>query len=187
MLNGIDPVIIFQISKLAGGSYSQAIQKIPYISKVKSFIDQPPVPIYLSETLTGLYIDSEDKNVDINTDVETLPGGGESEVNQTGIGSTVSINLLAKKGSVGITLLSAMIDLIFDKTTSKEYTITYMHGATTIFRGLITSYQVNQNSDNDLLRIKIDITKGQKNPKKPETINEAPKFEGTRLSPNIGR
>ena len=180
MLNGIDPVIIFQLSKLSGTGVAEAIKKIPFLAKDKNFIEQPPIPIYLSENLTGLYVSSEDKNVDINTDIETSPEGTEASVNQTGIGSTVTVSLLAKKSSVGLTLLSAMIDLIFDKTTSKEYSITYMHGATTIFRGLITSYQVNQTNENDLLNITIAITKGQKNPKSDPLVDKAPKSTGTR-------
>ena len=166
MLNGIDPIIIFQFSKLADTSFATLVSKIPVVGELGDFISQPPIPIYLSETLTGIYIDSEDKSVDIETDTQTLADGETPEQTQKGIGSTVSINLVAKKNSLGMALLSAMIDLVFEKVTSKEYTITYLHGSTTIFRGLLSSYVVNQNANNDLLSVKIEITKGAKSPVK---------------------
>lgn len=168
MLQGIDPVIIFQFKKLSTTSFGELLTKIPVVAEAKTFIEQPPIPIYLSEQLTGLFIDTEDKNVDIDTDVETLTNGEAPAVSQKGINSSVSINLKAHKDSVGMTLLSAMIDLLFDKVTSQEYAITYLHGATTIFRGVLHNYSVSQNSDESLMRIKIELSKGQKTPQ-PKT------------------
>lgn len=179
MLGGIDPVIIFQFSKLADTGFGDFISKIPVISQIPTVIAQPPIPIYLSETLTGIYIDSEDKNVDIETETESLSDGSTPEVNQKAIGSVVSINLVAKKNSLGLTLLSAMIDLLYEKVTSKEYAITYLHGATTVFRGVLHSYSVNQNASNELLTIKIELSRGQKQPQKPAGIQSVPGVIGT--------
>lgn len=178
MLGGLDPIIIFQFSKLSGTAYADKLAKIPVVSEVTTLIDQPPIPIYLSQSLTGIYIDSEDKNVDIQTDVETLSSGEAPTVDQKGAGSTVAINLVAKKDSIGLALLSAMIDLIFDKVTSKEYAITYMHGATTIFRGVLHSYQANQNASNELLSIKIELSRGEKTPQKPASTPQVPALRG---------
>lgn len=177
MLNGIDPVIIFQFAKLAP-SLGSTVQKIPLISEIPTLIEMPPIPIYLSEKLTGIYIDSEDKNVDISTDTETKSDGSDPDVNQKGIGTTVAINLTAKKDSLGLALLSAMIDQLFDKVTSKEYAITYMHGPITVFRGVLHSYAVNQNAENELLSIKIELSKGAKQPQKPDTTVVVPKTTG---------
>lgn len=177
MLKGIDPVIIFQFAKLAP-SLGDTVSKIPVVSKIPTLIDMPPIPIYLSQQLTGLHIDTEDKNVDIQTTTETTTDGSSPQVDQKGIGSTVAINILARKDSVGLSLLSAMIDQIFDKVTSKEYAITYIHGATTIFRGLLHSYAANQNADNELLTIKIEITKGEAQPTKAAPIPKVPALPG---------
>lgn len=165
MLGGIDPIIIFQFSKLAP-TLGAVISKIPLVSKDSLLVTMPPIPIYLSENLTGVFIQNEDKSVDIETDIETKTDGSEADVSQKGLASTVAVNLTAKKNSLGLTLLSAMIDTIFDKATSKEYSITYLHGATTIFRGLIQSYSVSQNANDELLQIKVEITKGKKSPVK---------------------
>lgn len=166
MLGGLEPIVIFQFSKLSGGKLSETIAKIPLISEGSTLISQPPIPLYLSAELTGLEIESEDKNVDIETDVETLSDGEEPNVNQKGISSVISINLLAKKDSIYLSVLSAMINQIFDKVTSKEYAISYLNGPITVFRGVLHSFQVNQTSQNDLMSIKIEISKGQKQPEK---------------------
>lgn len=166
MLGGIDPIIIFQFSKLAPSTdIRETLNKIPVISQIPTIIDQPPIPVYLSETF-GLQIDSEDKNIDIETDIETLTNGQQPDTNQKGIASTVTINITAKKDSVGLILLASLLDLVFDRTTSKEYAITYMHGATTIFRGLLHTFSINQNATNDLALVKIELSRGTKNPQK---------------------
>ena len=176
MLGGLDPILIFQFARnvdpeFVGPVQPSVLSRIPIVSQVPTLVDMPPIPIYLSEELTGIFIDSEDKNVDITTDTETLSNGEAPDVNQKGIATTIAINLFAKKDSLGMSLLSAMIDQVFDKLTSKEYAITYLHGPITVFRGVLSSYSVNQNSENELLTIKLELTRGKKQPtKKPEVI-----------------
>lgn len=170
MLGGIDPIIIFQFAKLAP-SVGKQLAKIPVIAKnAPNLIAMPPIPIYLSESLTGIFIDAESKSVSIETDVQTNTEGSDPNVSQKGLESTVDINLFAKKGSLGLILLSSLIDVLFDKVTSKEYSISYLHGATTIFRSVLHSYQVDQNSQNDLLTVKIQLSKGSKAPIKAADV-----------------
>ena len=177
MLNGIDPIIIFQFSKLANTALASVIGRIPIVSEIPTLIPMPPIPIYLSETLTEIQVDNESKNVDLETNTETMSDATTPDVNQRGIGNVVSINLTAKKSSVGVTLLSAMIDQLFDKATSKEYAITYLHGPITVFGGVLHSYSVEQGADNDLLSIKIELSKGQQQPVKPPGIPSVPGIE----------
>lgn len=176
MLNGIDPIIIFQFSKLAP-TLGKQLEKIPVISKIPTLIDQPPIPIYLSQAKSGIQIDSEDKNVDIETNVETLSDASPPDVTQKGISSIVRVTLTSKKNSVGMTLLSALIDTLFEKVSAKEYSITYLHGATTIFRGVLHSYAVNQNSNDDKLSVTIEISKGTNAPQKPAGTAAVPGVE----------
>lgn len=178
MLGGLDPIIIFQFSALAGTGFADQIAKIPVISQIPTVIDMPPIPIYLSRELTGLYVDTESKNVDIETSTETMSDGTAPAIDQKAIGSTVEIELLAKKNSTGLILLSSMIDLLYEKVTSKEYSITYIHGATTIFRGVLHSYNASQSAENDLLTIKISLSKGGKKPTKEPELPVVPKSTG---------
>jgi hypothetical protein len=181
MLGGLDPVIIFQFGKIVPTA-TTTVSRIPLVAEAKTFIDFPPIPIYLSEEITGLFIDTEDKTVDIETDTDTNTAGTSPDVTQKGIASTIAISLTAKKDSIGMILLSSMIDVLFDKATSQEYTITYLHGATTIFRGVLHNYSVNQVADNDKLSIKIELSRGGKNPQKDAPPPTVPKSTGVRPS-----
>jgi len=177
MLGGIDPVIIFQFSALAP-SLSESLAKIPVISAIPTLLEQPPIPIYLSETVFNIVIDGESKSVDIETTTETLTDGSDPQVNQKGIQSSVEINIEGRKDSVALTLLSAMIDIVFDKVTSKEYAITYLHGATTVFRAVLHTFTVETVPGTDKLSVKIGLSRGQKNPSKPSGIPSVPGVTG---------
>jgi hypothetical protein len=119
----------------------------------------PFIPIYLSEKLTGLYIDTENKSIEIDSQAETLSNGDAENINQRGISSTVKIEMLAVRDSIGISLLSALTDLVFPKVTSKEYSITYLHGAVTVFNGYLHSFSIDQNSTNDLYKVSLELIK----------------------------
>jgi cytochrome c biogenesis protein CcdA len=158
MLNGIDPIIIFEFAKLTKAQ-EEKVSKIPVVSSIVSTIGLPPIPIYLSEKITGLYIDTEERNIDIDTTVETLVTGSDPLFNQKAINSVVRISMHATKDSLGLTLLSALTDLVVPKVSSKEYSITYLHGAITIFSGLLHSFGVSQSANNDLLNITLELVK----------------------------
>ena len=158
MLNGIDPVIIFNF-KIRDDGFLGFLNKVPVVASIVSVIDLPVIPIYLSETLTGICIDSESKSVEIDTNVDTLSNGKDPEMNQRGISSTVKIEMVASKDSLGVAIFSAMSDLIFPKVTSKEYSITYLHGAVTVFAGLLHSFSISQNANDDRYNISLELIK----------------------------
>lgn len=158
MLNGLDPIIIFQFKKLTAEA-QESVMKIPVVSSIVNAIGLPPIPIYLSEELTGLYIDTEEKNIDIETTTETLPDGGQPKTKQKALNSVVRIQLKAVIGSIGLTLITAMADAVLPKVTSQEYSITYLHGSTTIFEGLLHSFSITQSGDNNLMLITIELAK----------------------------
>ena len=173
MLGGLDPVIIFEFSTKIDRTPTGVDGKIPVAGqRTFEFIPLPPIPIYLSENLTGLFIDKEDKNIDIGTDTETFyntaaviaAGGSSTDIVQKGVASGVKITLSCKKDSIAMMLMSAVIDQIYDKVTSKAYSITYLHGATTIFRGVMHSFSVSQDSQTDKMEVNIELSRGAKQP-----------------------
>lgn len=176
MLNGLDPIILIHLSKRTDViALSGVSGLIPIVSSaIDDLIDFPPIPIYLSETLFGIVIDAESKNVDIVTEFETKTDGTPANVNQKGANSSVSINMTGKKDSIPLTLLSAFIDLAYQRVSSKEYAITYLHGATTIFRGLLKSFAIDQVEGTDKLSIKIELTTGESKPQKSAIIPSPP-------------
>lgn len=165
MLGGLDPIIIFELYKTEDSTQADSTGKIPVGTKrTLSFARQAVIPIYLSENLTGLFISKEDKSVDIGTDTETFIDGSAEDVLQKGIGAGVNITIHCKKDSIATMIFSSVVDLLFEKVTSKSYSITYLHGATTIFRGVMHKFSSSQSADNDLLEITIELSKGQKQP-----------------------
>lgn len=170
MLGGLDPIIIFYVSKLATAQEA-SILKVPVLSSVYTKIGLPPIPIYLSEKATGLYIDTEEKSIEIETDVNTLANGDEPIVTQKAINSTIKIQMRAKNNSIGLTLLSALCDLILPLVSSAEYSVSYLHNATTVFAGRIHSFNVQATSENDLLSVSLELVKTSKltPPEKPVT------------------
>lgn len=157
MLNGVDPIFIFNIFK------NQVIegpaQKFSLISDIKKLIQLPPIPLYLSEQLTGLYIDAESKGVEVDSETDTNLAGTEETTNQKGIESTVKIDMTAVRGSPGIILLSALIDVVYPKVTAKEYSIDYLNGAVTVFGGKLKSFNLSQNANDDKYAISIELIK----------------------------
>jgi len=156
MLNGVAPILIFNFKKLLP---QLDVSQIPLLSSVTDSIPLVPIPIYLDEKITGILIDEENKNVDIETKAQTLPDGSTPKAQQTGINSTVTINMTASANSIGVSILSALADIIFEKVTSQEYSISYLHKAVTIFGGLLESFSIQQRANTDLYSISLQISK----------------------------
>ena len=161
MLNGIDPVIIFEFSKAIK---EKGASGVPVAKSVLTKLPLPYIPIYLSEKLTGIYIDTEEKNIDITTDIENYILKDDSteeteHINQKPIANVIKITMLASKDSIGMTLLSALSDKILPLVTSKEYAITYVHGAIVVLSGLLHSFSISQNSNDELYHITMELIK----------------------------
>lgn len=173
MLGGLDPVIIFHFKKKVAAAVDATTQ-IPVVSQTPTLVDLPPIPVYLSEKLFNIAIGGTSKSVDIETDTETLTNGLAPDVNQKGIQSSVEVNIEGKQDSVALTLLSAMIDQVYDRVSSKEYAISFLYGATTIFQAVLHSYSAETVEGTDKLSIKIKLSKGSKNPTKSAAVPTVP-------------
>lgn len=156
MLNGIDPIIIFQFSK---NVFAPGNSKVPITNSVLSKLPLPAIPIYLSESITGVYIDTEDKSIDIATDTESLLLSPDPIINQRCINNVVKVTMLASVDSIGLTLFSALTDVVFPLVTSREYSITYMHGAIVVLQGLLHSFNITQESNSTLYHITMELIK----------------------------
>lgn len=178
MLGGVAPIFLFTFFKNIP-SIKDSVAAVPVVSQDDNQINLPPIPLYLDENLTGLYIDSENKSIDADTTIETLTSGATPITNQKAVNSTITINMVAKKDSIGLTILSAMMDIIYQKLTSKEYQVTYLHGAVTVFGGLLHAYSVQQNSENELCQITVTLVKN--------TGSTAPKLNIPVLDNTIGK
>lgn len=184
MLNGLDPIIIFNFKKLLP-ALQGATSGIPLLAGLTDSLPLAPIPIYLSEKITGLYIEQENKNIDIATDAVTKDDGKKPSAFQQGLGSTVTVVMHANASSIGLTILSALTDIIFEKVTSQEYTISYLHKAVAIFGGLLDSFSIQQSRDNDLYTATMVISRVTGGTTIPEASPDvASKTTGT--VPNTG-
>jgi hypothetical protein len=177
MLNGIAPIFLFNFFKLTPQLQS-SLNKIPIVSDVVNKIGLPPIPLYLDERLTGIYVNAENRNIDLDTEVETLKDGSEPVERQRALNSSVTIELEATQDSIGLTILSAMMDVILPKVTSREYSITYLHGAVTVFNGKLDSFSINQNADNTLYRITVVLTRSTQKTKLVEPVPVVSRVQG---------
>lgn len=175
MLNGLDPIIIFNFKKVLP-SFGELIKTIPLATKNPSTIDLPLIPIYLSEALTGVSVDTEEKNMDADTTILATADGTTPIVTQRPITSTLKINLIANQNSIAVALFTALSDLIFPKLTAKEYSITYLHRSVTIFQGLLHTFSIQQDGNATLYRIAFELVIPP--PEKKALIPEVPKITG---------
>lgn len=163
-LNGLSPIILFQLyKKLPAASAAASQSKIPLVSDIAAAAKATYaiIPLYLDENLTGIMVDTESKNIDIETKPDGLSSGEAGPVNQKPLGSITTVNLIAKRDSVGLTILLALSELLLDKVVSQEFEITYMNGAITVFGGLIHSFSFDQGGNDDLLKLKLEIARGR--------------------------
>jgi len=159
MLNGIAPVIIFNFSLVPKSPTFNAISGIPLVGDFVANNLGLPIPIYLDERLTGIYIDSEEKSLDVETNAQNKSTGFKPKIDQRAINSVVRVNMIASRNSVVLTALLALCDIAFTKLASKDYSISYFNGATTIFNGLLQGFSVNADTNDDLYRIRFEISK----------------------------
>lgn len=178
MLQGLNPVVIFQFASLAP-TLGSVIAKIPLSSKVPSLIAQPPIPIYLDEKTFNIVIGGTSKSVDIETSTESLTNGAAPQVSQKTIQSSVDINIVGKTSSIPLVLLSALIDSVYEKVSSKEYSISFFYGATTIFNAHLQKFSSEITPGTDKLEVKITLSKGDKNPVKAPGVPSVPGSSGT--------
>lgn len=178
MLGGIAPIVIFNFSKLSTDPTKNA-ERVPVVAELKDLVTLPSIPVYLDLNLTGISIDSENKAIDIETNTDTAKdGSSEPTANQKPISSVVSIQLEAQRDAIGIVLISALLDLIYTKLSSKEYSITYLNGATSVFNGLLHNYTVQQNANNDLCQISIQLIRNTGSTQVRAPIPVVPSVQG---------
>lgn len=173
MLGGLDPVLIFTFKKRVPAA-ADATTAIPVVAQEPTLIPLPPIPVYLSEKLFNIAIGGTSKSVDIETDTETKTDGTPPDVNQKGIQSSVEVNITGVQSSIALTLLSALIDQVYEKASSKEYQISFLYGATTIFNAVLHSYSADTVEGTNKLEVKIKLSKGDKNPTKAAGIPSVP-------------
>lgn len=160
MLNGIDPIIMFQLYKILPPT-AATLASVPLTSQAKQRATYAIIPIYLSESISGLYIDTESKSIDVDTNMESLTSGSAALINQKILSSITTVNMVGVRNSLGLTMLLSLAELLIDKVTSGEYELTYMHNSVNVFGGLIHSFSHDNDANSELIKIKLEISRGR--------------------------
>jgi len=165
MLGGIAPILIFTFPPLLGIDLSKILSGIPLIGDSLSGIGVP-IPLYLDEGLTGLYVESETKAIDIDTDITPIYRKTTNEitnyVNQSGLNNIITVNMLASRDNVFLAVLLALNDMVFERVVQTKYRVSYFNKSILLFGGLLHSFSTQASNNDDLLRITLQIQKSKK-------------------------
>lgn len=193
MLGGIAPLFVFTFpfNPTKGTPAFNSLAGIPLIGDDSEFAQLVglPIPIYLDERITGVYIDNQSDNLDIDTINEQRYDNGKMLTYQRGVNSSVTVNLLARRDSVFLAALLAFKDMIFQRLVSADYKLSYVNGPTVILAGLLQGFHVTDDPDTTLLRIAITVGKQDQRPvKQAPTLAaiEGPTLAGpTGITPGV--
>jgi hypothetical protein len=175
MLNGVDPLLVIVLKNKGVIDFFGADS---LLGSAVSAIGLP-IPIYLSERLTGVYVDSETRGIDVTTKIEPVTTKDAitqevepPQVSQTSTDSQVSINMVARNDCILLTAILALMDLIVDRLVSGEYAIHYINGPTVIFGALLHRFGTSVSKNDNLVRMELVLSTAAKEsptPKAPVT------------------
>lgn len=144
-----------------------------------------PIPIYLDEQLTGLYVQSENKNVDIATEQNDAANSTKPFLTQKSISNTVSINLTGKKDSIFLAALLALVDLAYPLLVKAKYRVSYLNGSTVIIGGLLSGISAQVEDDTDLVNVSLVIHKADSLGPPKFILPSIPSLVGQTLSTGV--
>jgi hypothetical protein len=187
MLNGISPLLVITfknkgIIDFFGGADSVLGSIVGAIGV--------PIPIYLKEELTGIYVQSESRGIDVTTRVDPVstksPIDGEVEppvVSQTSRDSQLSIELVAKKTSILLVALIALMEMIVDRLVTQEYSIHYLNGPTAVFGVRLHRFATSTSNNDDLVHMELVLSTAAKESPTPKTpVESVPNTPSTSLN-----
>jgi hypothetical protein len=175
MLGGLSPLLIFHIGALPpSNALVEDISGIPLIGETLAANLAIPIPIYLDENLTKIFVKNHTVQVDMNEDVTTKANEGNPDVNQRAINSIVTVNMVTVKGSIVASMLIALNDLIFTKLSAKTYSVSYLNGPFFLLNGLVHGFSAAENEDNTKLDLVFQFSKAGKKASELPSIFDVP-------------
>lgn len=122
-----------------------------------------PMPIYLDDKLTGIYVDTEKYGLTVSTDavINYDPNNGNKGnlvLQQKGESQQTVINLIGRRDSIILNMLLPALQSIYSKIIAKkDYRLAYFNKNTLIFNGRLASFEINQTRQNDLVSFSLGI------------------------------
>jgi|SRR5690606_14953331 len=170
MLNGQVPLIVFTFAPPVGGEVFNAISGIPIIGERVAQRIGVPLPIYLDERISGLYVTAESRSIDVETEVNSRADDKTPKVKQWSLNSTISVTMVGQRDSAALATLTAFCDLAFQKVVSQNYGISYFNGNLVVLNGLLHGFSSETGNEDDLVRVILQISRGKQEINKPEDV-----------------
>ncbi|MDR0676301.1 MAG: hypothetical protein LBF97_04605 [Elusimicrobiota bacterium] len=204
MLNGIDPFFLIeltkkdtlkQVSEMDGTIYAENV--------IENITTNTRIPIYLHR-LIGLYVSTENKGLQISSDtmndylkletmnsVTQLAGTLKTQnkttttIKQRPLQNSLDISLIGERNSVILNIFLTLADMIFEKLTSGDYSISYFNQNMLVYRAKLGNFNYNMNADNTLVNISLSLIIEEKDTKSKDDSIISLKNIGDETSPNV--
>ena len=153
-LGGLAPIIIFTfykpIPKALAGLLPASITRIPLL----------PIPVYLDEKITGVQLDDYDRTITVD-----VMRDGNSAFERAS-GDVVHLKFHAKKDSIVLTVLTALIDRImktFDdnvaESENRNYSLTIFYDNIFILDASLEEFSTRLKDGTDLRELSLTFSK----------------------------
>lgn len=163
-LNGVAPLLVIELKNSAS---LNVVKKIPVAGDFLASNIGLPIPIYLDERLTGIYVKGESRGIDIDTKIDAIDAKNVPIYSQKALASTVTVEMVASSTGVMLMTLIAFADLILTRVVSKQYSVSYFNGPTIITNGVLHGFTTQLGENDNLVRINMALSSG---PPIPEAV-----------------
>lgn len=163
MLNGLAPLFVYHMHE-APKTAQNLVAGIPEVGDFLLKNIGVPIPLYLDEQLTGIYVTNESTSIEIKTDFEGTKSGKPPTKLERPLGNTVSVEMLGRRDSLVLAVLIALSDVAFQRAVAGKYGLTYLNGPTAVFGGTLASFAANTNRNDTLVRVTLQISKPASTP-----------------------
>jgi len=180
-LGGLAPIIVFTFYKTFTNPFSSAVSALGPVQPVK--IPLVPIPVYLDEKITGMQLDDYDRTITID-----VMRDGVSAFERVS-GDVVHLKFHAKKDSIVLTVLTALIDRIMKtfeenvvpKSDERNYSLTIFYDNIFILDASLEEFSTRLKEGTDLREFSFTFSK--RSEKKTETSNPIANTAGTAAGP----
>lgn len=155
MLGGDVPLIIFHFYTPNALAFAS---KLPIVSAETVDTVGFPVPIYLSEGVTGIFVDTESKSLDVETSVQARADGKKPIVDQRIANSALNVRLFARSDSTLINVLRSISGMALALVAAKGCKVSYFNGPVVIIKGLLEGLVESTNKDNNEIEFDLKIS-----------------------------
>lgn len=168
MFNGLSPLIVF------------------YMPRGENNLLPAVIPLYLDAKRTGVYLDSDSKELSISNDSVVDVKNNQLKLVQKGLTNSVDFILKARADSTGLNILLMMSDEIYALTMkNKDYKIAYFNQNILLFNAKLGHFKIEPEGNTNLVRIAVALQYEEKEPDKKteKSVEKLDNADGVETGP----